>query len=121
MMEEQQPQRGLRSSEIRVPHTLEELRQALAVVRDRVESITQDLAQRDQSRFKTAAAYEEWRERAERAHATWSSKLRELEYWGTRFAADADPERTRLRKLVAELEMDYRTLHEAARRAGVRL
>lgn len=118
---EEQPQKGLRSSEIRVPHTLDELRSALGVVRGRVESIAQDLAERDRSRFKTVAAYEEWRERAERAHATWSSKLRELEYWEIRFAADADPERTRLRKLVAELEADYRTLHEAARRAGVRL
>lgn len=119
-MNEQQD-RGIRANEIRTPHSLDELRSALAVVRGRVESINQDLTQRDRTWFRTDDAYEEWRGRAERAHATWSSKLRELEYWEARYEADADPERTRLHKLVAELEADYRSLHEAARRAGVRL
>ena len=101
-MDEQQ-HRGVRASEIRTPRTREELKSAQAFVRGRVESIERALETRDASRFQSAQAHEDWRRRAQKAYASWLSKQRELDYWEQRLIADADPERTRLVRLVAEL------------------
>ena len=95
--------RDLCASDIRSPQTLAECDVALALVRDRIASIANDLASRSVSTFSTRESFDGWRARAERAHSAWTSKEKEILYARAVLEANANPELLRLRGRVLSL------------------